>query len=365
MKLKLTGIISMLIFLLTGCSQLGNRTANISIIYGIAAVLSLLILIGYCSFVAQKEVWFLLLFASVFIVNTGYLTVSISTTLEEALLANRISYLGSVFLPMCMLMIIINVTKISVSRWIPTILFLISACVFLIAASPGYLDLYYKEVDLVIINGVSTLDKTYGPWHCIYLYYLVTYFSVMLLTILYAAARKKLDSFVYAVLLLLAVFVNIGIWFIEQLIKLNFETLSLSYIISELFLFGLNLIMQENARLREIVPVPVSVMQNNLPEVPSAAETEEVNHVTEEITEPEKYPEELLEQFQAGMAELTPTERKIYNYYVDGKTTKEILLLLEIKENTLKFHNKNLYGKLGVSSRKQLIKFHQLLENEN
>jgi DNA-binding CsgD family transcriptional regulator len=28
---------------------------------------------------------------------------------------------------------------------------------------------------------------------------------------------------------------------------------------------------------------------------------------------------------------------------------------LNIKENTLKFHNKNLYSKLGISSRKQLL----------
>ncbi len=28
---------------------------------------------------------------------------------------------------------------------------------------------------------------------------------------------------------------------------------------------------------------------------------------------------------------------------------------LNIKENTLKYHNKNLYSKLGVCSRKQLI----------
>jgi DNA-binding CsgD family transcriptional regulator len=38
-----------------------------------------------------------------------------------------------------------------------------------------------------------------------------------------------------------------------------------------------------------------------------------------------------------------------------GKSTKDILTELNIKENTLKFHNKNIYSKLGVSSRKELI----------
>ena len=35
---------------------------------------------------------------------------------------------------------------------------------------------------------------------------------------------------------------------------------------------------------------------------------------------------------------------------------------LNIKENTLKFHNKNIYGKLGVTSRKQLIELSKQLD---
>ena len=38
------------------------------------------------------------------------------------------------------------------------------------------------------------------------------------------------------------------------------------------------------------------------------------------------------------------------------------MLRLSIKENTLKFHNKNLYSKLGVSSRKELLKVHRAIE---
>ena len=34
-----------------------------------------------------------------------------------------------------------------------------------------------------------------------------------------------------------------------------------------------------------------------------------------------------------------------------------------IKENTLKYHNKNIYNKLGVSSRKQLLRFASLKQH--
>ncbi|MBP3372146.1 MAG: helix-turn-helix transcriptional regulator, partial [Clostridia bacterium] len=55
------------------------------------------------------------------------------------------------------------------------------------------------------------------------------------------------------------------------------------------------------------------------------------------------------------VALLTPKEREIFDLYVAGQSTKDIMQKLNIKENTLKFHNKNIYGKLGVSSRKQLV----------
>ena len=50
----------------------------------------------------------------------------------------------------------------------------------------------------------------------------------------------------------------------------------------------------------------------------------------------------------------TQTEKLIYDLYINGKSTKEVLEEMNIKENTLKYHNKNIYSKLGVPSRKVL-----------
>ena len=63
-----------------------------------------------------------------------------------------------------------------------------------------------------------------------------------------------------------------------------------------------------------------------------------------------------------GLSKLTPTERAIYDAYIARVTTKEIMANLNITENTLKYHNKNLYGKLGVSSRKELIEIYKQLK---
>lgn len=71
------------------------------------------------------------------------------------------------------------------------------------------------------------------------------------------------------------------------------------------------------------------------------------------------------EYFIQNVTSLTPTEKKIYELYLDGKTAKDILNILTITENTLKYHNKNIYSKLGISSRKQLIRYASLKQYQD
>ena len=68
--------------------------------------------------------------------------------------------------------------------------------------------------------------------------------------------------------------------------------------------------------------------------------------------------------FLAGLETLTETERNIFEYYLAGKSAKDILTLTGIKESTLKYHNHNILGKLGVSSRKQMLRYAEIMRNQ-
>ena len=80
---------------------------NLKIAYTITTIISFALLVGYCGLVKNRKLVFVLLFTAVFIVNIGYVFLASSSVVSEALLANRISYLGAVFLPLFMLLIII------------------------------------------------------------------------------------------------------------------------------------------------------------------------------------------------------------------------------------------------------------------
>ncbi len=89
----------------------------------------------------------------------------------------------------------------------------------------------------------------------------------------------------------------------------------------------------------------------------------EILHLTEE--QKKKIVLEDYDYFICNLKTLTPTESRIYELYLEGKTAQEIAAILGIQENTMKYHNKNIYGKLGVSSRKQLLRFAALKQQQD
>ena len=69
--------------------------------------------------------------------------------------------------------------------------------------------------------------------------------------------------------------------------------------------------------------------------------------------------------FINGLTSLTPTEHKVFDYYISGKSAKEIMELTNIKESTLRYHNKNIYSKLGVHSLKQMLILAEKLKSDS
>lgn len=309
---------------------------NMSIAYGMTTVAALLLVVGYSVLVRKKNVWLLLLFAAVFIVNLGYLSLSLSKTLEEALLANRISYLGSVILPLCMLMAIMGVCRVGRPKWLVGMLLLISMAVFLLAASPGYLTWYYEEASLVFVHGMAKLEKVYGPLHVVYLIYLLAYFAMMTGVIFVCIVKKRTVTHKHAAILLTVVLLNIAIWLVEQVVPSDFELLSVSYIVSELLLLMLYGMMQDYGILPEYTKEPA--------EQTACDGTEKTAPPVEEIL-----------RTWPAVSLLTARETDVLRAILENKKRKEIAGELYVTEHTVKKHTANIFSKLEVSSRKELF----------
>ena len=307
----------------------------ISVIYGIALLFAVLIVSGYLFLFKNKEKLFLLLFTSIAITNFGYFLTSLSANLEIALLFNTLSYFGSVFLPMLMLLILLESLEKRVSKTPRAGLIILSGVVFLVTATQliPELGLYYKEVSLgETADGASYLIKEYGPLHTIYPLYLAGYFLTMIYFALRAIFKKEMDSGKQTFALIVAVFINLCVWLAEQFTNFELEFLAISYLISELFLLLFRQFVLENQKLKE------ALYQKELEQV-----------------EKKDASEEEASEFLNCLKTLTPTEKIVLEHYANGLTTAQTLEAMYITQNTLKYHNKNLYSKCYVSSRKELL----------
>lgn len=68
------------------------------------------------------------------------------------------------------------------------------------------------------------------------------------------------------------------------------------------------------------------------------------------------------ENFKIGFKLLTKREKEILHLYMAGKGVKDIMTETGLKESTVRFHNRNIYSKLGVHSLKQLLLYLAIME---
>ncbi len=312
-------------------------------LYGIIFVISLLMIVAYFLVDRKRDIWLLLLFICVAVCDFGYFLLSVANNLEFALWANRIAYLGNIFLPFSILMMIMNLSRFTYPKCLPGILIGNNMIMFFIASSGGWLPIYYKNVSFEIINGVGTLVKDYGPLHNFYKVFLFAYFSAMIAIIIYTAIKKTVVSVKHSIFLAFVVIGNIVIWLIENTIKAGFEFMSVSYIITEgliLFLYG---ILQDYG----------------------LADTQKIAEESEPITV-EGVETEVIKSFNSSQIDnilsnwkdietLSQREKEVLRLILENEKRKDIAETLFVTESTIKKHTANIFKKLQISSRTELF----------
>lgn len=317
-------------------------TGNMTMVYGVIAMLSVLLLIGYLLIEKKKERNFIFLISCVAIVNTGYFLLAAANSLSMAMYANGMAYFGTAYSMLAMLLIISEVCGMKKRKCLRVLFIGVSTAAFALAASGDWLGLYYTSVDIISIGGMTKLVKEYGPLHILYTVYLLSYVLIMVGIIWYAAKKQRLSSFKYTMLLFVAVLLNVGVWAVEQGINESFEFLSVSYIVTEVIL----LLVYSMLRDYGIVQPGGQLVSTQM--------LSQKNTQTEAAGLPPDM-EELFHTFGERWSQLTATERRIVQHYADGLDVNEVAEVCFISIHTVRKHNANIYHKLGVGSRDELI----------
>lgn len=186
--------------------------------YLISFVAALGLMIAYFLLVKNKEFWLTTLYCCVPIVNLGYLLLSMAKTVGFAVFANDVAYFGSVFLSMCMFLTVTRLCGFEIKRGHVITCLALGAVMFAIVASSPMLPLYYKSVQIEMVDGSAKLVKEYGILHPLYLFYLLGYFTAMIVAIVLSVKRKKIGDRKRAGFLAGVVCSNIVVWLFEKFI---------------------------------------------------------------------------------------------------------------------------------------------------
>ena len=322
-----------------------------SIAYGILCVISFF-LIGVCIAVdRKKDIYLLLLFISVFVCNLGHFLISVAPSLSFALNANRVAYLGQVFLPLLLLKMILNLCNLNFKKWLLPVLSLISTAVLFVTLTPGVLPCYYKSVSIEFADGVARLVRDYGPLHSLYYIYLFSYFALMLVVIINSAVKKKIVSTLHTAFLLCAVLCSIVIWLAEQLLPRGFEFLTVSYVISELFILLLYGILQEYGIRGENGSIILANTSKKAEEYLSGLIKSGDDKDTALFSESDI---ERILSCEKIVSRITEREKDVLLKLLANKQRKEIADELFVTESTIKKHTGSIFAKFDVTNRFEL-----------
>lgn len=155
--------------------------------------------------------------------NGGYYAFATATCLETAILANNLTYLIGIFLPMLLFFNICEICQIKIPRWLVSIIYVIQMLLYLSVCTTGKSKIFYKTVQFHMDDNGVYLTKTYGPMHTVYLITLFVFLVAMIGVLLYASKKRNIVSFINVDLIVFVIIAVVSTYIFQRLLQLTVE----------------------------------------------------------------------------------------------------------------------------------------------
>lgn len=162
------------------------------IFYYVCVLLSIIIYLGFYITDVKKSLCQNVMVLIMMLSNAGYLSLALSTNLESAIISNKIIYLGASFLPILYFFNVCEVCHHRLSKKIIVPLLIFQIIIYLSSLTVGFSDLFYKNVEFQIIDGIGSLvNKKYGIFHTFSLFTMYFYMIASFFVVIFSILRKK------------------------------------------------------------------------------------------------------------------------------------------------------------------------------
>lgn len=174
-----------------------------------------------------------LLFFCAFIACLGHLLLAFSTNVDQAILSNKMIYLGSMFLPVLTFKACLSICKIKFPAWSYDILLLIVFVVLALSMTVGFNGFYYKTIKFIQTNGVGNFSAEYAIGHDIFNFVMVGFVIINVSLIVFAFIKKKNVSFKSLVALSSIEAVSILSFFISRVVETDTLVMPAVYVFDQ------------------------------------------------------------------------------------------------------------------------------------
>jgi len=177
-----------------------------------------------------------LLFLCVFTACLGHLLLALSNNVDQAILSNKMIYLGSMFLPLFTFDASILICKVRFPVWCHDILMLLVLIVLGLSLTVGFNGLYYTSIDFIKTNGVGNFVAEYGIGHDMFNCLMVGFVIVNVSLIVYAFLKKRNVSFKSLIALSSIEAVSILSFFVSRFVESDTMVMPAVYVFDQFML---------------------------------------------------------------------------------------------------------------------------------
>lgn len=209
-------------------------------IYAVLLIISLIMIVAL-AVIGQKQniTQYILLFAAIMISIFGDYVISVSDTLNMAIMGQNMVYLGGVFTPILILFSTMKMCRIKIPKTLWITLVTLAATVLLFVFNVKNSDIYYKSLEIGKANGMTILIKERGPMHNLYMMLLIGSVLLSFTVSIYAYIKKSNVPYKTINVLVIATLFSCACYFCERIFHLDFELVPIAYIVDEFVFINL------------------------------------------------------------------------------------------------------------------------------
>ena len=205
-------------------------TAYYEILFGLSVLLTLIYVVLWHK---HFDTHISLIFAFIPVANLGYVLLAHARSLDAAIDAAKLTYIGGCFLVLFITQSIFSLCHIQLKRWMSATMMVVCLGSYSFALTMGSKPWFYKTVSFEIDRGMGRVIKTYGFAHTLVYVVIACFIVISFIAMVYSLIKKNDVSNKTIILLMMPATVSFLSYFVGKHLPDGIDAMPLSYVFAQ------------------------------------------------------------------------------------------------------------------------------------